>query len=211
VAAAIGLADEQGAEALTMKAVAHRLGPYTPMALYRYVSHKDGLVDLMLDTAMAEVRVPESAGTDWREDLRALAVDTRAMITRHPWYARLAHTRAPLGPNLMRRLEFLLTVLTAQGATISAAMTYAALIDRHIIGSGLQEAEETRLRHRTGLADDAAFVAAITALRDLAEESGRYPLLTRWFGDPGGATPDERFDLGLTFLLDGIASRLAAG
>src|ERR1041385_4432168 len=36
VAAAIGLADEAGPEALTMKAVAARLGSYSAMALYRY-------------------------------------------------------------------------------------------------------------------------------------------------------------------------------
>src|SRR3954453_17722428 len=55
VAAAMAVADEGGAEAVTMKAVAARLGPYTPMALYRYVGSKDGLVDLMLDAAIAEV------------------------------------------------------------------------------------------------------------------------------------------------------------
>ena len=51
--AAIALADEAGPTALTMKAVAARLGPYSPMALYRYVYSKDGLVDLMLDAATA--------------------------------------------------------------------------------------------------------------------------------------------------------------
>ena len=35
VAAAIALADEAGPAALTMKAVAARLGPYSAMALYR--------------------------------------------------------------------------------------------------------------------------------------------------------------------------------
>ncbi len=70
VAAAIGLADEEGPAALTMKAVAARLGPYSAMALYRYVHSKDGLIDLMLDAATAEIPGRPSrdltGGPTWR-------------------------------------------------------------------------------------------------------------------------------------------------
>src|SRR5581483_7089321 len=104
VAAAIGLADEAGPDALTMKAVAGRLGSYSAMALYRYVHSKDGLVDLMLDAATAEIPVPPSPGPDWRADLQALAGQTREMTKRHPWYAALYHTRPPAGPHMMQRL-----------------------------------------------------------------------------------------------------------
>src|SRR6478609_6699549 len=65
VAAAIALADEAGPAALTMKAVAGRLGPYSAMALYRYVYSKDGLIDLMLDAAGAEIPVPTEPTGDW--------------------------------------------------------------------------------------------------------------------------------------------------
>ena len=102
--AAIGLADEAGAGALTMKAVAARLGPYSAMALYRYVHSKDGLVDLMLDAATAEIPRPVQPGPDWRADLEELAAQTRQMTRRHPWYAVLYHTRPPAGPHMMRRL-----------------------------------------------------------------------------------------------------------
>src|SRR6201989_2078947 len=77
VTAAIGLADEAGAGALTMKAVAARLGPYSAMALYRYVHSKDGLVDLMLDAATAEVPRPVQPGPDWRADLEELGGQPR--------------------------------------------------------------------------------------------------------------------------------------
>jgi AcrR family transcriptional regulator len=207
VAAAIALADEAGPAALTMRAVAARLGPYTAMALYRYVYNKDGLVDLMLDAATAEVPLPAAPGPDWRADLRELAAQTRLMIKQHPWYAMLIHTRPPVGPHMMRRLEFMLEVLTAQNASTAAAMTYAALIDRHIFGSGLQEAEEARMSQRHGLDDDASLAAAMAAVHDLAEASGRFPHLASWLAQPAGPSADERFDLGLGFLLDGIANQ----
>jgi len=209
LAAAIGLADEAGLDAMTMKAIAARLGPYTPMALYRYVHNKEGLVDLMLDAATAEIPLPAHPGGDWRVDLRTLATDTRQMITRHPWYALLIHTRPPAGPHMMRRLEFMLTVLTGRGATVAEAMTYAALIDRHIFGSGLQEAEEARLSRRYGLDDGAKLRAAMASLHDLAVADGRLPHLTGWLAEPAGLTAEEQFGLGLDFLLDGIARRLS--
>ena len=68
----------------------------------------------------------------------------------------------------MQRLEFMLQVLTAQGVSTAAAMTYAALIDRHIFGSGLQEAEEARMSRRHGLDDEASLAAAMGAVHDLA-------------------------------------------
>jgi AcrR family transcriptional regulator len=210
VAAAIALADEAGPGALTMKAVAARLGPYTAMALYRYVSNKDGLVDLMLDAATAEIPLPPRPGPDWRADLLELAVQTRLMIKRHPWYAVLIHTRPPVGPHMMQRLEFMLRVLTAQGASTAAAMTYAALIDRHIFGSGLQEAEEARMSRRHGLEDEASLAAAMGAVHNLAAAGGRYPLLTSWLARPAGPSAGEQFDLGLGFLLDGIATQFVS-
>lgn len=206
VAAGILVADEGGPDSITMKNVAEQLGPYSAMALYRYVRSKDSLIDLMLDTAAGEIAVPAKPSGDWREDLHALAIDTREMVLSHPWYAELTHTRAPVGPNMMRRLEFMLTVLTEQRAELGDAMSYAALIDRHIIGSGLQEAEESRAHLAMGLHDGQALVAAFAPVRERAEAAG-HRLLTRWLSEPI-ASPDDQFALGLTFILDGIAARL---
>jgi AcrR family transcriptional regulator len=208
VAAAIELADAGGADALTMKAVAARLGPYTPMALYRYVHSKDGLVDLMLDTVIGTVALPARPGPHWRDDLHTVATRTRAMAKTHPWYAELVHTRPPAGPNAMRRTEFMLTVLVAHGASIAAAMTFAALIDRHIVGSGLQEAQEARFNAHYGIDTGEQFLAAIATVHDLAAADGHLPLLTTWLADPSPAAGDEQFDLGLDFLLTGIATNL---
>lgn len=209
VAAAIALADEAGASALTMKAVAEKLGSYSPMALYRYVISKDGLIDLMLDAATSELTIPSRPSPDWRGDLRTLAMQTRQLCKQHRWYAQLVHTRPPTGPHMMRRTEFMLAVLVAQGMTTAQAMTYATLIDRHIFGSGLQEAEEVAMNQRYELEEPAEFMAQIAAVHELAAADGRLPHLTNWLASPTGPPPDERFELGLGFLLDGIAGQLS--
>ena len=103
----------------------------------------------------------------------------------------------------------MLRVLIAQGASTAAAMTYAAMIDRYILGSGLQDTEEARMSREHGLDDEATLPTAMGAVHDLAAATGRLPHLTSWLGHPSGPSPEEQFSLGLGFLLDGIARCLA--
>ena len=206
--AAVGVADDGGASALTMAAVAERLGSYTAMALYRYVSSKDGLIDLMLDHVVAEVQLPSPPSRNWRTDIYALAIRTWEMVMRHGWYAQLVYRRPPLGPNMMRRTEAMLEILTRRGASAADAMTYAAVIDRHIFGSALQAVEERAMEQRYGIASADELADAITAVSDLAAATGSYPILAAWMTDPQIATPTEQFELSLGFLLDGIAAQL---
>jgi AcrR family transcriptional regulator len=208
VRAAVAVADEGGADALTMAAVAHRLGSYSAMALYRYVSSKDGLIDLMLDAVIAEVELPSRPARGWRADIEAIAMGTWEAVRRHGWYAQLVYTRPPLGPNVMRRTEAMLEIFTRHGVCAATAMTYAAVIDRHIFGTALQAVEERAMEQRYGLTNPDELAQAITAARDLATTSGRYPILSGWMADPRIASPTEQFELSLGFLLDGIAARL---
>ena len=208
VRAAVGVADDGGASALTMAAVAERLGSYTAMALYRYVSSKDGLIDLMLDHVVAEVQLPSPPSRNWRTAIYALAIRTWEMVMRHGWYAQLVYRRPPLGPNMMRRTEAMLEILTRRGASAGNAMTYAAVIDRHIFGSALQAVEERAMEQRYGIASADELADAITAVSDLAAATGSYPILAAWMTDPQIATPTEQFELSLGFLLDGIAAQL---
>ena len=191
-----------------MAAVAERLGSYTAMALYRYVSSKDGLIDLMLDHVVAEVQLPSPPSRNWRTDIYALAIRTWEMVMRHGWYAQLVYRRPPLGPNMMRRTEAMLEILTRRGASAGNAMTYAAVIDRHIFGSALQAVEERAMEQRYGIASADELADAITAVSDLAAATGSYPILAAWMTDPQIATPTEQFELSLGFLLDGIAAQL---
>jgi AcrR family transcriptional regulator len=211
VRAAVAVADDGGASALTMAAVADRLGSYSAMALYRYVSSKEGLIDLMLDHVIAEVQLPSPPSRNWRADIQALASRSWEMVMRHGWYAQLVYSRPPLGPNMMRRTEAMLEILTRRGASAAEAMTYAALIDRHIFGSALQAVEERAMEQRYGVRNASELAHAITAVQDLAAATASYPILATWMADPQITTPTEQFELSLGFLLDGIATRLRRG
>ncbi|MFE9880757.1 TetR/AcrR family transcriptional regulator C-terminal domain-containing protein [Streptomyces sp. NPDC005784] len=129
------------------------------------------------------------------------------MAKRHLWYAQLAPTLPPLGPCAMRRTEFQLGVLLEQGADLGRAVAYAALLDRHVLGSAQQVAEEHAMRRRLGLDTPQWLIEAVTAAQGLAEQGG-HELLARWMRAPTGPDMDEQFEISLTFLLDGIETEL---
>ena len=83
--AAVALADTQGIEAVSMRALAVELG-VGAASLYRYVARKDELIDLMVDAVMGNDLQFEIRG-NWREDLRSFAHGLRSMTLRHPWMA----------------------------------------------------------------------------------------------------------------------------
>ena len=89
------------------------------MSLYWYVASKEELLDLMLDAIEAEIEVPEPSG-DWRADLGAFAHRTRAALRRHMWAIEFIGTRPPSGPNDVRNLERLLSLLDGTESTITA-------------------------------------------------------------------------------------------
>ena len=208
VRAAIDVADTGGADALTMQSVAQTLGAFTPMSLYRYIYSKEGLVDLMLDAVLAEAQPHEPSSGDWATDVLAVEMRLWEAIMRHPWFAQLAHSRPPLGPNALRRTEYLLGRFTRLGADLGTAMGYVSLVERLVIGLALQVGEEARAGLEVDMTRQPSAYAALEPLQQLVDErSSQYPLLARWAAAPRGPTPVEQLQLGLRMLLDGIAAR----
>ena len=80
--ASLDVADERGLAAVTMQAVADRLG-VTPMALYRHVAHKADLLDGVVESLLAEFQLPDPR-LPWRRRLEAIARAARDSARRHP-------------------------------------------------------------------------------------------------------------------------------
>ena len=96
VNAAITLADERGLEAAGVRQVAERLG-VTPMALYRHVGGKEGLLDAMADALYGEIDLPQP-DEDWWDGLELLAHSTRRVLLAHGWSVPL-FSRPLAGPH----------------------------------------------------------------------------------------------------------------
>lgn len=120
---ALALVDRAGLSALTMRSLATELD-VEPMALYRYASSKDALLDGLVDALFTEVETvlaerPPAGG--WREQLQEGARVTLNAALAHPHVVPLLATRpltVPLAsrpPAVLRMNERTLAVLHRAG------------------------------------------------------------------------------------------------
>lgn len=137
VSEAVALADEAGVAALSMRALAGRLG-VEAMSLYHHVRDKSVLLDAMLDTVLAEMYLPGPGG-DWRAQLHRRSVSGRAALRRHPWAVGLMGSRRTPGPVTLAHRDALIGCLLAGGFSVPATGTATALVDAHLYGFVLQE------------------------------------------------------------------------
>jgi AcrR family transcriptional regulator len=195
VQAAIEAADEEGAEAISMRRVASRLGSGT-MTLYWYVSNKQDLLDLMVDQVLGEIELPTLPLGDWRADLKMIANHTRAVLRRHRWMAPLVSFRKPLGPNWLRHREASLAALDEVGFDAATMASVVNTLNVYVLGFVRDE-----------LANDGDEGESAA---DLDIDGGLYPTFARQLREVGGEVGhgDRDFEFGLDSLLDGIGSRV---
>ncbi|MFT4109234.1 TetR/AcrR family transcriptional regulator [Propionicimonas sp.] len=116
VAAGLELLAAEGIDAVTMRAVAARLGT-GPASLYAHVRDKQDLHELMLDAVFAEVHVPDPEPERWQEQLKEAIRSVYEALARHPGIAMVNMAHIPLGPNALRCSERLLRICLAGGLT----------------------------------------------------------------------------------------------
>ena len=214
VSAAIGVADAEGAEAISMRRIARELRAGA-MSLYWHIGSKEELLDLMLDALEAEIEVPEPSG-DWQADLRVFARSARASRLRHLWALGFMGGRPPSGPNDARTLERLLALFDGFDLDVRLAIDILMTVATYVTGAVLREAQEMRGERDREKAEAGLTPEEIEAERDRYvswfANSGRFPRIRRMMDsdiDPDAAeTRDERFEFGLDCLLAGIAARL---
>jgi AcrR family transcriptional regulator len=210
VAAAIELADRQPTGEITMRALAAELGVRSPMALYRYVGSKDGLTDLMTDQVYGQLMV--ARGDGWRAALRGLGRSGWAAVQRHPWFARLAFSRPPLGPHALGIYDAALAELEPLGLDAATRMGFISAVLGQVLAAGLALLEEQAMRARTGLVTEADLDRAAAPYLERIAAAGAHPYFSRWAADPGrDAAGFPRFEQVLDWVLDGLASTLPPG
>jgi len=207
--AAVTLADTQGIEAVSMRALAVKLG-VGATSLYRYVARKDELIELMVDVVMGN-DLQFEVGENWRGDLRSFAHGLRAMILRHPWMAVPSAGLRNFGPNTAQCHERVLGAIDGLGLEIDEMLVMVETLDAFVRGRAFEELSEQEAVRRSGLDQEQWMQAQVPYIESLIN-SGRYPLLTRVILDARAPHDPDRlkhgFDLGLERVLDGLATML---
>jgi AcrR family transcriptional regulator len=197
-AAALELADTEGLAALSMRALADRLGVGT-MTLYGYFRNKDELLDAVVDSAIGDADSPVLQG-EWRQQLREHVLSARHSLLRHPSLVELRVRRPVLRPEALRFSETSLHILREAGFDVREGTAAFRLLFTYTFGfAALSPAESTEEDRR----------AALAALAVLPPDE--YPALTEAREEASRAMGgDEVFEYGLDRILDGLEARLAS-
>jgi AcrR family transcriptional regulator len=205
--AAVAIADADGIDRVTFRAVAARLGVGV-MSLYNYVPDKQALVYDMCEQVAAELRLPEQTG-DWRADMHAVAHEQRALLHRHPWLVTESSHLQPLGPAMLAFLEWALGALEPTGLSAPDRLEAIAMLSWFI-------GDVVRGELAARAAPPPESEQAVAQAERMAEllATGRYPRFAAAVTQPAPPVPDARphFDRLLDRILDAlIGVRTAEG
>ncbi|MFJ7409879.1 TetR/AcrR family transcriptional regulator [Streptomyces sp. NPDC098077] len=194
-AAALALADAEGLAAVSMRALAQRLGT-GPASLYRYVGSRDELLDLMADAVAGELDLSGTTGGsgatgDWLDELVGLALQSRDAHVRHPWLADLNDRRGEvLGPHAIDYLDHALAVLAPAPGTAGQKLEAIGLL------GGLAVLFARRETGATGGGDRSAQAAHLAAVA----AEGRHPHLLAALTAAGAPPPADLTDRDALFV-----------
>ncbi|MEL4319734.1 TetR/AcrR family transcriptional regulator [Leifsonia sp. YIM 134122] len=208
VTVALELLDEGGAEAVSIRRIAARIG-VAPNAIYTYFPDKAALLRAVVDRLIGEsdTAVLGRAETAWRDRLRTVALDIRGALLAHPGSAALLMGSPIDGPNSLALGEAMLGLLADAGLAPDDAARASYAIIVYVLGAIALEAaevdqtaavpsEEERITERR-----ATFAAVPAEHFPLSAASAE--VMARYIGT-------EQFTWGLDRLLDGF-ERLALG
>jgi AcrR family transcriptional regulator len=196
---ALAVIAHDGAQALTMRSLAARLG-VVPGALYHHVRNKQQLQDLLLDGVLAEVDLDLDPSLGWTEQLKVLAHRLRQVLEAHPGIAGILKTRDPLGPHSLAVAEaFLSPLQTAGFGDREAGLAFFLLLD-YTIGFAVSTPATSVNEQRVH--DQAIRTQLHQFFRSLPPD--RFPALVALGEHVWVDNRDERFTAGLQVLADGL-------
>ena len=200
VEAALETVDNEGADALTLRALATKLRSSTS-TLYRHVDSRADLLGHVVEQVVREIDVDEASlrGLAWPQACEQIGRALFDAIARHPNVAPLLVETVPTGPRAMALRELCVSVLLANGFAADNAPALTATLGRFVIGFAIQIRDDLRYV--------AAEASADAQLR--SADPAQYPSIHR---AATGAIPlADEFSLGLDLLIRGMRDYATGG
>ncbi|MDX3191221.1 TetR/AcrR family transcriptional regulator [Streptomyces sp. MN03-5084-2B] len=212
LAAALAIVDDGGLDALTMRAVADRLGVY-PNAVHWHMGSRSGLIGAVSTKVFDEIRLPPQRDVPWPDWIRAMAREIRRVMRRHHHLAQVIGTQLVTTTGAMPFVERVLSVLTDAGFDDERlTVAYNSVIGFAIGWPALELSTEPTDQHPAWKDDFAAELAGLNPLlfpaltRAMPAVRNRAYLL-RW--DSGATEPlDTSFEFALDILVAGLGAQL---
>jgi AcrR family transcriptional regulator len=135
--AALAIADDDGLGAVSMRAVAQRVG-VTAMALYPHFTGKDALLDGLVGQVLSELTLP-SRSTPWPERLSALAHAVRDLAHRHPAVVPLLFSRPAVTADAVRVVDVIYQALLDAGVPEQQVARLERMLSTFVLGYAISE------------------------------------------------------------------------
>ncbi|MEU5789024.1 TetR/AcrR family transcriptional regulator [Micromonospora purpureochromogenes] len=210
VDAAVAIAASEGLSAVSMSRVAADLGAST-MSLYRYLSAKDELLQLMMDAIyQTSPSGPDSPDEGWRAGLARWTWEQHAILRKHTWALHIPTLGPPVTPNqiiwLERGLECLGGTALGEGEKLSVIMLLSGFCRNDATVSA-----DVQASFMAKAPDELAAMSSYGQLVRKLAGPDRFPAFTAVI-DAGvldtPAGPDDEFVFGLERILDGVGALL---
>lgn len=192
---ALELVAEQGADALSMRSLAQRLGSGTA-TLYRHFANRTELVAMLVDRMLGEVDLAGSPEQSWQQACNSFAHNMFDELARHGNAASLLIGYVPMGPNALAHRERMLSILLENGFAPAVAAHAYATLSRYVLGFAIQ------LSGSTAAGRDADLAAAFRGL-----DPSRYPA-TVAAANNLPVPLEEEFAYGLGLIVTGLERSL---
>ncbi|WP_353813579.1 TetR/AcrR family transcriptional regulator [Agromyces sp. SYSU T00266] len=209
--AASDLADRDGLEALTMRALAESLG-VEAMSIYYHLPNKDAILDGVVELTFTEIaaeapgRRDEPAQADdarWAAAVRERILGARRVLLRHPWAPVVIDQRKSFSPAMATHVDGIVGIMREAGMSHDLIHHSLHAIGNRIYGY-VQELSDDgqapppgQLEQMRSFAPHLAAMLAEVAHVDLESTLG-------WCDD------QTEFEFGLDLLLEGIERRRLA-
>jgi AcrR family transcriptional regulator len=208
VEAAVEIADAEGLGAVSMAAVAARLG-FTPMSLYRYVTAKEDLVLLMQEEATGAPSDATLEAGDWRQRLEALYREQLQHYLAHPWVLDIPISGVPATPNSAAWMDAGLSALVDTDLTYDERLAVMLIVTGTAHWAGTVLAGYARVQREQGIDDKSVARNEDAMFRALITEDA-YPHLRAAIEAGVFLEDSDPFSFALARGLDGVADYIAA-
>jgi len=199
--AALEFIDANGLAALSMHKLGAELG-VQGMSLYSHVASKDALLDGIVEAITWEAEMPPADGMNWRDALRHLAREIRAVILRHPAAAPLLASRPVMPTRRLEQVDAYRRLLMREGFTEDRALDVLRTVYMYAHGYALAEARFTHSAERGPWPGDE--LSQMRRVTDIVPRDAPDHLLRLAMLFCGGCDMDEQFTLGIDLMISGL-------
>ena len=206
--AALGLLDEGGPAAASVRGIAAKVG-VAPNAVYTYFPDKDAVVQALVERLLGEVDhdVFADRTQPWRPRVQGLALELRQRLCAHPGAVPLMIGGPMDGPQALTLNERLLQLLADAGLERTDAARASYLLISYVFGSIALEVADV---HQAGALPPERDRVTAREVAFSATPPDRFPLSAAATDTMAGYVSTEQYLWGLRRILDGLVVRVAS-